>query len=75
MSDVSPPSNPNERPLIPEEEIDAVLEEFGGDPREAIRALLSDIDALARDHIATVSVGYVRGEILPPGLRRRGRRP
>ncbi|WP_166652325.1 hypothetical protein [Enterovirga rhinocerotis] len=54
--------------------MDAVLEEFQGDPRAAIRALLHDVDALARDHVATVSLGFVRGEVLPAGLRRRGRR-
>jgi hypothetical protein len=32
-----------------ESDVDAVLEEFGNDPREAIRALLCDLDALADD--------------------------
>lgn len=45
-----------------EADIDAVLAEFGGDARAAIRALLVDIDALARDYARDVSVGYVRGE-------------
>ena len=42
-------------------EIDAASEEFGGDPREAIRALLQDIATLAADDQAAVSRGYVRG--------------
>lgn len=54
--------------------MDAVLAEFEGDARAAIRALLDDIDTLARDHVATVSLGFVRGDVLPTGLRRRGRR-
>ncbi len=45
------------RPL----EVDAVLAEFGGDAREAIAALLHDLDLLARDAAATTSRGYVRG--------------
>ena len=42
--------------------VDAVLEEFGGNPRAAIKALLHDIDALARDFSNNVSRGYVRHE-------------
>lgn len=41
--------------------IDAVLDEFGGDARAAIKALLHDLDALAADARAMVSRGYVRG--------------
>lgn len=55
---------------ISEADVDAVLAEFGGDARSAIRALLADIDALARDHVATVSFGFVRGELLRSRLRR-----
>ena len=44
-----------------EADIDAVVEEFGGDLREAIRALLHDIAVLAADLASTVSRGYVRG--------------
>lgn len=47
--------------LITDEEIDAVLEEVGGDPREAIRALLHDLAVLAHDADRLVSHGYVRG--------------
>ena len=60
---------------IRDADVDAVLAEFDGDSRAAIRALLDDIDTLARDHLSTVSLGFVRGEVLPQGLRRRGRRP
>jgi hypothetical protein len=38
-----------------ENDIDAVLAEFGNDPRAAIRALLCDLEAFAADHEATVS--------------------
>ncbi len=46
---------------ITDEDVDAVLAEFAGDPREAIKALLHDLDALARDADRLVSHGYVRG--------------
>jgi hypothetical protein len=52
-----------------EEEIDALIAEFGGDPREAIRALLHDLIEIAIDSEAAVSHGYVRGELLPFRLR------
>jgi hypothetical protein len=44
-------------------EIDAVIAEFGGDPREAIRALLHDLTQLAPDSAATISLGFVRGRL------------
>jgi hypothetical protein len=47
-------------PFPTEADVDAVLEEFGGDPRAAIRALLHDLAALAADYEASVSKGYVR---------------
>lgn len=50
-------------PYPTESDIDAVLAEFGGDAREALRALLADIATLAADYEADVSRGYVRGEI------------
>lgn len=37
------------RPFPTDSDVDAVREEFGNDPREAIRALLCDLDALAAD--------------------------
>lgn len=43
-----------------EAEIDAVIAEFGGDPRAALRALMSDIRTLAEDRDRAVSRGYVR---------------
>jgi hypothetical protein len=52
-----------------DEEIDALVSEFGGDPREAIRALLHDLTELAIDSAAAVSRGYVRGELLSFRLR------
>ena len=48
-----------------DEEIDAIIAEFGGDPRVAIRALLHDLTELALDSEAAVSRGYVRGNLLP----------
>ena len=42
--------------------VEALIEEFGGDPRSAILALLHDIDLLARDFDASVSRGFVRHE-------------
>jgi DNA polymerase III delta prime subunit len=48
-----------------DEEIDAVIAEFSGDSRRAIRALLHDLAELARDSEAAVSRGFVRGRLLP----------
>ncbi|WP_439496832.1 hypothetical protein [Bosea sp. (in: a-proteobacteria)] len=48
---------------VTEAEIDAVIYEFKGDPRAAIRALLHDLKMLAEDHAATVSKGYVKGQL------------
>ena len=42
-----------------EVEIDDLLAEHAGDARAAIRALLHDVDALARD-VENISWGYVR---------------
>lgn len=41
----------------------AVIAEAKGDAREAVRMLLADLDALARDHNASVSHGYVYGRL------------
>ena len=46
-------------------DIDAIIAEFGGDPKAAIRALLHDLTELALDSEAAVSRGYVRGNLLP----------
>jgi hypothetical protein len=46
-----------------DEEIDAILAEFDGDPRAAIRALLHDLATLASE--AAVSRGFVRRRLLP----------
>ena len=42
--------------------VEAIIAEFGGDARAAIRALLHDIDVLSRDYSSSVSRGYVRHE-------------
>lgn len=49
--------------LASEAEVEVVLAEFAGDARAAMRALLHDIAVLAEDFEASVSRGYVRGEI------------
>lgn len=48
-------------PPVTEGEADEVLAEFGGDVREAIRALLHDQAALVADAEQAVSRGYLRG--------------
>jgi hypothetical protein len=48
-------------PPVTEDEIDEVLAEFGGDAREAIRALLHDQAALVTDAEQAVSRGFLRG--------------
>ena len=50
-------------PYPTDADVDAVIAEAAGDAREAIRMLLSDLDALARDHNASVSHGYVYGRL------------
>lgn len=55
---------------ITDEEVEGVIAEAGGDPREAIRNLLHDLAQLALDCEATVSKGYVRSKLLPFRLRR-----
>ncbi len=52
-----------------DEEIDAIVAEFGGDPRRAIRALLHDLTRIAMDSETAVSLGYVRGNLFPFKLR------
>jgi hypothetical protein len=44
-------------------EIDEIVAEFGGDWRQAIRALLHDLTQVALDAEAAVSRGYVRGNL------------
>ncbi len=48
-----------------DEEIDAIVAEFGGNHRAAIRALLHDLTEPALDSEAAVSLGYVRGRLFP----------
>lgn len=47
---------------ITEDDVSEVLTEFGGDPRQAIRALLEDIAVLALDRARATSFGYVKGQ-------------
>lgn len=53
-----------------EADVEAVLYEFKGDHREAIRALLHDLAVLAADYEASTSRGYVRGRGYTLALRR-----
>lgn len=63
---------PEEDPSFPtDEDVDAVLAEFGGDARATIRALLHDVAILAEDYEATVSRGFVRGAIPRIVLKRK----
>lgn len=54
-----------------DEVVDAVLAEFDGDPRAAIKALLHDIAVLAGDFETSVSKGFVRGDVPRLELKRR----
>lgn len=66
QKDVTMPATevPDELPSFPSDtDVDAVLYEFRGDAREAIRALLHDLAVLAEDFDASVSHGFVRGGI------------
>lgn len=47
-------------PFPSDADVRAVLLEFKGDAHEAIRALLHDLNALARDYERDVSKGFVR---------------
>lgn len=58
-------------PFPTDSDVDAVLSEFKGDPREAIRALLHDLGVLAGDFDASVSHGFIRGA-RPRLILRRG---
>ncbi len=51
-----PDNPPEDDPSFPTDaDVEAVLAEFGGDARAAIRALLRDVAILAEDYEATVS--------------------
>jgi hypothetical protein len=50
-------------------DVSAVLDEFGGDVRAAIRALLHDLAVLAGDFTKAVSRGTVRGGSSEGGRR------
>lgn len=69
MPDVEPETP---APFPTDADVDAALAEFGGDARGAIRALLHDLAALARDYESSVSRGFIRGEV-PRLLVRRSR--
>ena len=54
---------------ISDAEIDEIIAEAGGDPRQAIRSLLHDLTKLALDAETSVSFGFVRGRLLPFRVR------
>lgn len=59
-----PAETPDHDPFeVTDREVDAVLYEFKGNTREAIRALLHDLAVLASDFDASVSHGFVRGAV------------
>ena len=43
--------------------VEAAIEEFGGDARAALRAVLHDLAVLAADYESCVSKGFVRGRL------------
>lgn len=57
------PSRPPEPDhfAVSDEDIDTVLEEAGGDSREAIRMVLRDLAVMAADADAATSRGFLRG--------------
>jgi hypothetical protein len=59
-------------PNVSQQEVDAVLAEFGGDARAAIAALLHDLHTLALDAEASTSRGYVRGNVVRLRVTPRG---
>jgi hypothetical protein len=54
---------------IGDAEIDEIIAEAGVDPRQAIRNLLHDLAKLALDAETSVSLGFVRGRLLPFRIR------
>jgi hypothetical protein len=48
---------------LEEADVEAVIEEFGGDARAALRAVLHDLAVLAADYESCVSTGFVRGRL------------
>lgn len=62
MAAVEPQRPPEPGPFaVSDQEIDAVIDETGGDPREAIRNLLRDLAVMAADADAAASRGFLRG--------------
>lgn len=58
--EASRPPEPNPF-AVSDQEIDSVLEEAGGDSREAIRMLLRDLAVMAADADAATSRGFLYG--------------
>lgn len=61
---MSPERQQEHAPAYPSEaDVEAVIAEAGGDAKEAVRMLLVDLDALARDRNGSVSYGFVYGRL------------
>lgn len=58
-------------PFPSDADVDEVIEEFDGDLRAAIKALLHDLDVVCLDFETSVSRGYVRGGVPRIVLKRR----
>lgn len=61
MSAQQKPEPTEDALAVAEEEIDGVLYEAKGDPREAIRNLLRDLAVMAMDADAATSRGFLQG--------------
>jgi hypothetical protein len=62
MTAAEPQRPPEQDPFaVSAEEVDAVLEEAGGNSREAIRMLLRDLAVMAADADAATSRGFLYG--------------
>lgn len=68
-SEAEKPNDPVDPLAVSDEEIDAVIEEAHGDPREAIRMLIRDLAMMAVDAETAASRGFLRGRF-SAGARR-----
>ena len=70
---MDPTEDANDPEAYPSDaDVEALLYEFKGDARVAIRALLHDLAVLAEDALRQVSRGYVRGQVWTLKARRGG---
>jgi hypothetical protein len=69
------PAAPNDPPAVTDEEVDAVLQEAGGDAHEAIRMLIRDLAMMAVDAESATSRGFLRGRFIAGARRQVSGRP